>query len=187
MTEPSPGPTPGECSVEYDGTFAAIQDVVFERHGCTAAACHGSAISGGLDLRPDAAYASLIEAPSSGSALARVARGDDDGSYLYRKLAAKTVPGSFDIGGSPMPIGATTLGEQELALVRAWIKGGAPEKGSVLEAEGLVDGCRPRARADHHPAARRRRRRARACSSRCRPTLYPPATSARCASPSTTT
>src|SRR5690606_1986385 len=86
---PGPEPTPGsgECEVEYDGTFAAIQDLVFERHGCTEAACHGSAVSGGLDLRPDAAFASLVEVPSTGSALPRVAPGDDDRSYLYAKLA----------------------------------------------------------------------------------------------------
>lgn len=129
--------------MEYDGTFGAIQDLVFERHGCTAAACHGSALSGGLDLRPDAAYANLIEAPSAGSALARVVPGDDDRSYLYAKLAAKTVPGSVAIGGSPMPIGATTLSPEELELVRLWIKGGAPETGTVLEAGGLLEGCVP--------------------------------------------
>lgn len=140
---PAPTPSPAECRVEYDGTFAAIQDVVFERYGCLAAACHGTAASGGLDLRPELAYQNLIEAPSAGSALPRVAPGDDDRSYLYAKLAAKTLPGSVAIGGSPMPIGGTALSTEELELVRLWIKGGAPEKGTVLEAEGLVEGCLP--------------------------------------------
>jgi hypothetical protein len=139
----TPGdPSPG-CAVTYDGTFAAIQDVVFARHGCTAEACHGGARSGGLDLRPDAAYASLISVPASGAALPRVSPGDNDRSYLWLKLAAKTRPGSVEIGGSPMPIGATTLAEDELELVRLWIKGGAPETGTVLETAGLLDGCAP--------------------------------------------
>jgi len=141
--EPTQSPAPNECSATFDGTFDAIQELVFERHGCAADACHGSARSGALDLRPEAAYASLIEVPSAGSTLPRVVPGDDDRSYLWRKLAAKTIPGSVEIGGSPMPIGDTTLSEDELELVRLWIKGGAPETGTVLDAEDLVDGCLP--------------------------------------------
>jgi hypothetical protein len=146
-TEPTPtagpGPTPTECAVVYDGTFAAIQDVVFARHGCTADACHGSAQSGALDLRPDAAYANLIEVTASGVAVARVNPGDNDRSYLWLKLAAKTRPGSVEIGGSPMPVGPTTLSEDELELVRLWIKGGAPATGTVLDTADLLDGCVP--------------------------------------------
>src|SRR5262245_19646211 len=46
-TPPPPGPTEtpgpdGECSEEFDGTFAGIQEVVFERQGCTQDVCHGS-------------------------------------------------------------------------------------------------------------------------------------------------
>jgi hypothetical protein len=143
--EPGPGPTPtpDECATSYQGTFDAIQDVVFEKHACAVDTCHGSALSSGLDLRPNAAYASLIEVISTGSALPRIVPGDNDRSYLWLKLAAKTFPGSVEVGGSPMPIGATTLSEDELELVRLWIKGGAPETGTVLEAEGLVDGCLP--------------------------------------------
>jgi hypothetical protein len=140
---PVPSPGSGECSVSYDGTFDAIQDLIFARHGCTADACHGSARSGGLDLRRDAAYANLIEVIATGSALPRVAPGDNDRSYLWLKLAAKTLPGSVTIGGSPMPIGDTTLSEDELELVRLWIKGGAPETETVGDAVGLVDGCLP--------------------------------------------
>jgi hypothetical protein len=134
-------PPSEECAVVYDGTFAAIQDVIFARHGCMAVACHGSAQSGGLDLRPDAAYGELIDVPASGVAMPRVYPGDNDRSYLWLKLAAKTVPGSVEIGGSPMPIGETTLSEDELELLRLWIKNGAPEAGTVMEAEDLVEGC----------------------------------------------
>ena len=82
---PSDPPTK-DCAVVYDGTFAAIQDVIFGRHGCTADACHGSARSGGLDLRPDAAYGALIDVPASGAAMPRVYPGDNDRSYLWLKL-----------------------------------------------------------------------------------------------------
>ncbi len=140
---PSPEPPPAECAVRYDGTFAAIQDVIFERHGCTADACHGEARSGDLDLRSDAAYRELVEVASSGVALPRVNPGDNDRSYLWRKVAAKTRPGSVEIGGSPMPSGATTLTEEELVLLREWIKSGAPERGTVLGTSELIDGCLP--------------------------------------------
>lgn len=142
--EPSaPEPIPNDCAVSYDGTFAAIQDIIFERHGCTVDACHGSARSGDLDLRAGAAYGELFEVPAAGLDMPRINPGDEDRSYLWRKIAAKTAPGSADIGGSPMPIGDTTVTEEELDLLRIWIKGGAPETGTVLEAEGLVDGCVP--------------------------------------------
>jgi hypothetical protein len=138
-------PPAEECAAVYDGTFAAIQEVIFDRHGCTAEACHGSAQSGGLDLRPDAAHGELIDVPASGLAMPRVYPGDNDRSYLWLKVAAKTVPGSVQIAGSPMPIGETTLSEDELELLRLWIKNGAPETGTVLEAEDLVEGCEPEA------------------------------------------
>ncbi len=138
-------PVPSECEVSYDGTFDAIQDLVFERHGCTADACHGGARSGGLDLRPGAAYAGLVEAPAVGRDVPRVNPGDNDRSYLWLKVAAKTAPGSVEIGGSPMPIGGTRLSEDELELLRLWIKNGAPETGTVQEAEHLVDACLPEA------------------------------------------
>ena len=132
-TDPSnPGdPTDPACDDSFDSTFAAIQTVVFERHGCTQDACHGSARQGGLDLRPDAAYANLVETPSLGSSLARIVPGSPDRSYFFHKLAANTRPGSFTIAGSPMPSGLPALSENELEAIRIWIKAGAPETGTV--------------------------------------------------------
>jgi hypothetical protein len=150
---PAPGsdPTDPGCEDSFDSTFAAIQTVVFERHGCTQDACHGSARQGGLDLRPDAAYASLIEVASQGSTLARVVPGSPDRSYFFHKLAASTRPGSFTISGSPMPSGLPALSEEELEAIRIWIKGGAPEEDTVghpdtgsSDAVGeLLDACLP--------------------------------------------
>src|SRR3954470_24747802 len=44
----------GDCP-RFESSFAAIAKVIFEAHGCTAAACHGEAASGGMDLRPGSA------------------------------------------------------------------------------------------------------------------------------------
>ena len=146
-----PDPTDPACEESFDGTFEAIQTVVFERHGCTQDVCHGSARQGGLDLRPEAAYASLIETPSLGSSLARIVPGSPDRSYFFHKLAASTRPGSFEIAGSPMPSGLPALSENELEAVRIWIKAGAPETGAVGHPDTgasdgvaeLLDACLP--------------------------------------------
>ena len=65
------GSPPGsECDGRaFASTFAALEEVVFARNGCTQAICHGEAVSGGLDLRSESAYRNLIGAASSGSEL----------------------------------------------------------------------------------------------------------------------
>jgi hypothetical protein len=146
--QPTPGtqPTPSEptCdSTSYDGTFEAIQEIVFERHGCTAQACHGSARSGGLELTAGVAYQNLFDVASVNSAFPRVLPGDNDRSFLWLKLAAATNPGTVQVAGSPMPLSAQPLSADELELVRLWIYGGAPETGTVPGSENLIDGCLP--------------------------------------------
>lgn len=139
----NPEPTDPSCGVEFSGTFDAIQQTVFARHGCTAEACHGSAASGGLDLSPAVAHANLLEVDSVGSEFPRIKPGDNDRSYLWRKLAAKTTPDAVSVGGSPMPIGDSTLSVDELELLREWIKAGAPAEGTVDNTQQLIDGCLP--------------------------------------------
>jgi hypothetical protein len=136
---------PGEpCEgVGYDGTFAGIQKVVFERHGCTEQVCHGSAAQGGLELTPEVAYANLFDVDALGSPLKRVEPGDNDRSYLWLKLAAATAPGSVDINGAPMPNGRPPISADELELLRLWIYAGAPETGTVPGTEALLDACLP--------------------------------------------
>ena len=51
--------------------------MIFQDQGCNSDACHGSARSGGLDLRPDAAYASLLSVGSTSSDLPRIQPGRD--------------------------------------------------------------------------------------------------------------
>jgi len=147
VTQPTPGP---ECE-QFDSTFAAIQSVVFEKRGCTQDVCHGSARSGSLDLRPDAAYANLLEAPSLGSANPRIMPGEPTESYLLAKLQAATRPGSVTIAGSPMPSGLPPISENELEALRLWIEAGAPETGAVGDGSTgssdtighLLDACLP--------------------------------------------
>ena len=108
--------------------------------GCTASACHGEAANAGLDLRAENAYANLINVEATSGDYMRVFPGEQDLSALYQKVAAKTE--SFElsalpnpISGGAMPTGNGALSENDLALLRAWIRGGAPETGIVAGSE----------------------------------------------------
>lgn len=143
-TETVPEAAPGACDDRtFNSTFDAIEEIVFARHGCTAAVCHGDAAAGGLSLAPGLAYDSLFGAPSTGSSFLRVEPGDRDRSYLYLKLAAKTDPGSVEITGSAMPSGRRAIHSDELEAVRLWIYAGAPRTGVVIGTESLLDACLP--------------------------------------------
>lgn len=136
----------------FDSSFAAIQKVIFEGHGCTASACHGQAVSGGLDLRPDAAYEHLVNAKSTSSQLARVQPGTATDSFLYQKLAAATNPSMVKTMGSPMPVGTAPLSAKELEAMRVWILQSAPKTGNVADPVTgnnigtLLDACVPAAK-----------------------------------------
>jgi hypothetical protein len=116
---------------DFENTYDAIQQVIFEGHGCTQSVCHGSAQQAGLDLRPGNSYRSLFEVKSASSADLRVAPGQPTQSFLYEKLSAATDPGSFQIIGSPMPNGLPPISSNELEAIKIWIEAGAPEHGSV--------------------------------------------------------
>lgn len=139
---------PGGCAA-FDSAFGAIQKLIFENKGCTASACHGQAAVGGLDLRAEHSYAQLVDAKANGSANARVRPGSATTSYLYEKLRAASEPGSVQIAGSPMPIGAPPLTQNELEAIRLWIYKGAPRTGSVkndatgVELSSLLEACLP--------------------------------------------
>ena len=142
---PEPTPDPGECSEEFDGTFDAIQEVIFERQGCTQAVCHGSSAQGGLNLTADVAYANIFQKKALGSDLNLIEPGDEEQSYLWLKLAAATYPDQYGshIVGAPMPNGLPALSEDEILLLRRWIYAGAPEDVTVSGTENLIDGCLP--------------------------------------------
>jgi hypothetical protein len=136
---------PASCPCErFDSTWQAIQTVIFDRHGCTQAVCHGAAPSAGqpLDLRPDVAYANLVGAFSDLGQQFRVQRGSRQDSFLWRKLAAKT-EGLAGVPGTPMPSGLPALSADELEAIRLWIQFGAPETGVVADTELLLNSCLP--------------------------------------------
>jgi hypothetical protein len=89
----------------FDSTWDAIQTVIFERHGCTDIACHGSdagaTTSGKLNLSRDVAYENLVNVFSELGQMDRVEPGSPtNDSFLYRKLAAKT-KGLAPVPGTP--------------------------------------------------------------------------------------
>src|SRR5262249_40690050 len=114
------GGSTSECAAAatFNSTFDAIQQVVFEKNGCTQQVCHGSSAQGGLDLSTTVAYDNLLEVPSSESRFKRIEPGDKDRSYLWLKLAAKTKPGllpsGVEISGAPMPNGLPAISDSEL-------------------------------------------------------------------------
>ncbi len=143
--EPSEPGDPCDDAPAFSSTFEGIQEVIFERHGCTQQACHGSAASGGLDLSPDVAYANIFQVPAIGSPSNRIEPGDEDRSYLWVKLAAAVRPDDYAISGGAMPSGMPAISEAELDMIRRWIYAGAPDDGVVEDTREFLGGCLPEA------------------------------------------
>jgi hypothetical protein len=119
-------------------TLHSIEDRIFSDRGCAVAACHGAARAGNLDLRPGAAYTSLVgvvadNAAARAAGRLRVSPGDAAGSFLSAKIHGTLRP---DEGGG-MPLGGDPLSPVEIALVDAWIAAGAPETEAVAGAPEL--------------------------------------------------
>jgi len=141
------------CSSETSSTEKCVADStielvssIFETRGCNASTCHGADpvnAAAGLDLRPDTLYESVVNVAGKSGPFALVFPGDEEFSLLYLKLAAKTLGtdiAALGVSGASMPSIADQLSEEELEVVRAWIRGGAPRGGIVAEANGLL-GC----------------------------------------------
>jgi hypothetical protein len=127
----------------YDSTWEGVQ-AIFERNGCTSPVCHGASPGQGeLDLRPEVAYAQLVNRYSEHGGKLLVQRGSRQDSFLWEKLAAATE--GYDLGGrgTPMPNGTTPLTPDELEAIRLWIQFGAPETGVVNGTEEFLGGCLP--------------------------------------------
>ena len=77
----------------------------------------------GLALHPKGGYANLVGIASTQSPLLRVAPGNPEESYLYRKLVGTHA----GVGGSGerMPFGDMQLGEEQIEVIRQWIADGA--------------------------------------------------------------
>jgi hypothetical protein len=134
-----------ECDKEFSSTYELLQEAIFEQRGCTDQLCHGTALAGGLDLRADASYESLIDRPATSVLGAfRVVPGQKDESLLYINLAAKTLPDMWTAPLRPMPFGALpSLTLDELEAVRQWIEYGAPRSGVVPGTDELLNACLP--------------------------------------------
>lgn len=134
-----------ECDAEYSSTFELIQKAVFERNGCTSAACHGVAQAGGLDLREGVSWQNLIDQPSQTvGGFVRVSPGSKDRSLLFLNLAAKTFPGEYQAPLRAMPLDPLpALSPDEVEAIRLWIEDGAPETGVVEGTGELLDACLP--------------------------------------------
>jgi cysteine-rich repeat protein len=133
-----------ECDV-FPTTFDLIQKAIFENHGCTEESCHGSAQSGGLDLRRGNAYASLVDqAAGSVPGMKRVDPGSKETSLLWINLAASTLPGQVTAPRRGMPIGGAALTEDELEALGIWIEtGGAARAANLPQAASLLAACVP--------------------------------------------
>jgi hypothetical protein len=119
------GPSPN-----LQPTFSSIQREILEttdasgRAACTQ--CHsdagGRTPSGGMNLRHDIAYATLVgiavrEKPGA----VRVVAGDPDHSYMVQKLE-----GTPGIVGERMPrTGGPYLTEGQISIIKRWIETGA--------------------------------------------------------------
>jgi len=146
----APARLAAECDERFDSTFDMVQTLVFDRHGCTNAVCHGGAApAGGLDLRAGVAYDNLIDRPPTSIAaaqfpsLARVVPANKGRSLLWLNLAAATLPGSWQAPLQPMPLGLPPLSPAQLALVQRWIEDGATRDGVVPGTAELFDACLP--------------------------------------------
>ncbi len=129
----------------FPSTFALIEEAIFANRGCTNDICHGVAAAGGLDLRAGTAYDSLIDVPAETVANRRlVVPGQAAESLLWRNLAAKTAPESWEADLRPMPLDPLlALSFDELEAVRLWIERGAPREGTVSGTDELLDACLP--------------------------------------------
>lgn len=136
------------CAGAPSSSFGAIQTAIFNAKGCTASACHdGNGPQAGLNLTTGNSYAEIVNVTAqSGGGLKLVLPGDATNSYLYRKVSAKTRPGSFSISGSPMPVVGSALSDDQLTALALWIDAGAPQSGRASEfreVEQLLGFCDP--------------------------------------------
>ncbi|MDD9935713.1 MAG: hypothetical protein OXT09_19025 [Myxococcales bacterium] len=136
----APGTAPAAaCSDATEGALDLIQERIFDRHACSADACHGTSAAAGLTLTRGTSHTALVGVTSTGGQLLRVDPGAADQSLLFLKLRAATEPGSVSISGSPMPAGLPPLSAVELSAIRAWIEAGAPDEGAVPAPSGMGD------------------------------------------------
>lgn len=139
----SDGQSGQKCNV--DSTLGVIHSILDTR-GCTASTCHGadaSEAAAGLDLRPDSFYENVVNVAASTADLPLVFPAEEERSVLFLKIAGKTLGtelSEFGVSGASMPSSPDTVSEDELEVIRQWIRGGAPRAGVVKDAPDVL-GC----------------------------------------------
>lgn len=96
-------------------SFANDIQEIFNRRGCTASSCHGSAQSAGLDLRSGSSYANLVGVDATSENEVRVLPGNADQSYLVIKLEGR------QLVGARMPLVGAVLDNIDLTNIKNWI------------------------------------------------------------------
>src|ERR1051325_9271969 len=116
-TDPGAGGPP----IDPTATFTRVKDEIFSPT-CAQIACHHPiGQQSQMILTASQAYAMTVNVTSvEMPSLKRVAPGDPTSSYLYRKI---TGVGST---GARMPQSLPPLSDAQIALIRDWIRRGAP-------------------------------------------------------------
>lgn len=114
-------PLGGGEPIDPTATFTRVQNEIFTPT-CARLGCHDTiGQQSQLVLTTGRAYAATVNVPSVEiPSLRRVAPGDVANSYLYRKITGA------GITGDRMPQALPPLTDAQIALVRNWIRRGAP-------------------------------------------------------------
>jgi len=114
-------PGGGGDPIDPSATFTRVQNEIFTPT-CALAGCHDLiGQQSQLVLLAGRAYVNTVGVPSvEMPQLQRVAAGDPNNSYLYRKITGS------GITGERMPLQLPPLSDAQLKLVRDWIRRGAP-------------------------------------------------------------
>jgi hypothetical protein len=114
-------PGGGGDPIDPTATFTRVQNEIFTPT-CASIGCHDPlGQSSQMILTAGRAYAQIVnQASVEMPSLARIAPNDPAGSYLYRKITGS------GITGERMPLNRAPLTDEQIKLVRDWIRRGAP-------------------------------------------------------------
>ena len=116
-----PGNGPGGEPIDPTATFTRVQTEVFTPT-CAVLGCHDTlGQQSQLVLTTGRSFSNIVNQPSVEiPSLMRVTPGDAANSYLYRKVTGA------GITGDRMPQAGPPLNDAQIALIRNWIRRGAP-------------------------------------------------------------
>ena len=120
LKTPTSAGGPGE-PIDPTATFTRVQNEIFTPN-CASIGCHDPlGQSSQMVLSAGRAYAQTVNVPSvEMPSLSRVRPNDPTNSYLYRKIIGS------GITGERMPATRPPLTDEQIKLVRDWIRRGAP-------------------------------------------------------------